>query len=193
MPRPTRYRKVEYPPLLRGFEPIGVHRDNDEIVNLLIEEYEALRLVDYEYLNQVDAAKKMDVSRPTLTRIYDSARKKLARALVKSLRIEITGGNVEFDDEWFRCLKCDAIFQVHNMDNNQACPHCKSEELLHLNDEIRNQPRRRHNYHQRNAHDDQSGFCVCPKCGKRISHKPGHPCRKISCTDCDISMKREGV
>lgn len=115
MPRPTRYRKVEYPPLLRGFEPIGVHRDNDEIVNLLIEEYEALRLVDYEYLNQVDAAKKMDVSRPTLTRIYDSARKKLARALVKSLRIEITGGNVEFDDEWFRCLKCDAIFQVQNM------------------------------------------------------------------------------
>ena len=191
MPRPTRYRKVEYPPLLRGFKPIGLHMDNDEIVYLLLEEYEALRLVDFEYLNQVDAAKRMDVSRPTLTRIYDSARKKLARALVKSLRIEITGGNVEFDDEWFRCIKCDAVFQVDDMEAKRECPYCKSEELLHLNDEIRKQPRRRHNYHQRNAHKEQSGFCVCPQCGKRISHKPGHPCRKISCPDCEINLKRE--
>lgn len=192
MSRPTRYRKIEYPPLIKGFNPIGVHGHSDDIVVILLEEYEAMRLLDHEYLNQVDAAKRMGVSRPTLTRIYDSARKKLAKALVNSLRIEISGGSVEFDDEWFRCLKCHTVFQVHDLTTEKTCPHCKSKDLLHINAEVRNQPRQRHNYHQRHNDEGSSGYCVCPQCGNRISHKPGKPCRKTNCPDCEVSMQREG-
>jgi predicted DNA-binding protein (UPF0251 family) len=192
MPRQARYRKVEYPPLNKGFVPIAKRTKADEVVYLLLEEYEAIRLVDNEYMNQVDAAKRMEVSRPTLTRIYDSARKKIAQALVGSLRIEIVGGQVEFEHEWFRCLKCNTVFQVADIVENQECPHCNSTNLLHINDDLRNQPRRQHNYHQRNRSINTTGFCVCTQCGKRISHKPGHPCRKTTCPDCDIFMKREG-
>ncbi len=192
MSRPARYRRIEFPPLIKGFNPIGIHAKKDEVVVILLEEYEALRLLDYEYFNQVEAAKRMNVSRPTLTRIYDSARKKLASALVNSMRIEIAGGSVEFDDEWFRCIKCNTVFQVQDVNVKHSCPHCKSENLQYVNDEIRNQPKQRHNYHQRHHAKEQHGYCVCPQCGKRISHQPGKPCRKTSCPQCDISMKREG-
>ncbi|MCK5856341.1 MAG: DUF134 domain-containing protein [Bacteroidales bacterium] len=192
MPRQARYRKVEYPPLNKGFVPIGKKTKSDEVVFLLVEEYEAVRLLDNEYMNQVDAAKRMEVSRPTLTRIYDSARKKLAQALVNSLRIEIVGGQVEFEHEWFRCMKCNTVFQVHDLQEKQECPNCKSSDLLHINDDLRKQPKRSHNYHRRNHKDNNNGFCVCEQCGKRISHKPGHPCRKMDCPDCDTSMTREG-
>jgi predicted DNA-binding protein (UPF0251 family)/DNA-directed RNA polymerase subunit RPC12/RpoP len=192
MSRPARYRKIEYPPLIKGFNPIGVHANRKEEINLFLEEYEAIRLMDYEHLNQVEAAKRMDVSRPTLTRIYDSARKKLAMALVNSLRVLVSGGRVEFNDDWFRCLDCDAVFQVINLDDRQLCPHCQSENLLHVNDEIRNQGHRGHNYHRRNMHQNQSGFCVCPECGNKVSHKPGKPCREMICTSCEVNMIREG-
>jgi len=193
MPRPARYRKVEYPPLNKGFTPIGKKTKADELILLLLEEYEAIRLVDYEYLNQVDAAKRMEVSRPTLTRIYDSARKKIAKALVSSLRIEIVGGQVEFEDEWFRCIKCSTVFQVHDLQEDQACPHCNSEQLVHINNELKNQPVRSHSYHQREqGRGGESGFCLCPNCGKRISHKAGNPCRKTTCPKCEIKMQREG-
>ena len=178
--------------MIKGFNPIGVHANRKEEINLLLEEYEAIRLMDFEHLNQVEAAKRMDVSRPTFTRIYDSARKKLAMALVNSLRIVVTGGKVEFDDEWFRCLDCDTVFQVQNPEKDQSCPHCQSSKLIHVNDEIRNQPRRKHNYHRRNINQNQSGFCVCPQCGNRISHKPGKPCREVSCNNCSSKMNREG-
>jgi len=148
--------------------------------------------LDYEYMNQEEAAKRMNVSRPTLTRIYDSARKKIASALVNSLRIEIAGGSVEFDDEWLRCLKCQTVFMVHDLTDDHKCPHCESTDLQHVNDEVRSHPKRRHSFHQRHLDKGHNGFCICPKCGKRVSHKPGKPCRKTNCPDCEISMRREG-
>ena len=36
------------------------------------------------------------------------------------------------------------------------------------------------------------GFCVCPKCGHRISHRAGVPCVKERCPKCGSSMLREG-
>jgi len=191
MARPARYRKVEYPPVNKGFAPIGKRTKSDEFIQLLVEEYEAVRLLDYEYMNQVDAAKKMEVSRPTLTRIYDSARKKIAQALVNSLRIEIVGGQVEYDDDWLRCEKCNTVFQVADASVDQSCPHCESKNLLHINTEMHRRPK--HNYHKRGDRLGNSGFCVCPKCGKRISHKAGKPCRQTNCPDCNVNMCREGV
>jgi len=191
MARPARYRKIQYPPLTRGLRPIANEINESETLILLLEEYEAIRLMDYEYLNQEEAAKRMNVSRPTLSRIYDSARKKLAKALVQSVRIEVFGGNVEFEHDWFRCDKCHTVFQVHDIEGKLECPQCKSKNLLHINDEVKKHPKRRRNYYQRHAMSS-SGFCVCPQCGKRVSHRHGNPCRNVICTDCSISMQREG-
>ena len=192
MSRPARFRKIKYPPLLKGFIPVGVHAKGEDAINLLMEEYEAIRLMDYEHLNQVDAARQMGISRPTFTRIYDSARKKMAIALVDSREVVIEGGSVEFEDEWFRCLQCDTLFQVHNPEEVENCPNCKSTTIIHLNDELRKQPRRRHHYHQRMENQsNSSGFCICPRCGKRISHIPGKPCRSMHCSGCNITMIRE--
>ena len=38
-----------------------------------------------------------------------------------------------------------------------------------------------------------SGLCQCPKCGKKVSHRPGIPCNQIICPECGIPMMRQGI
>ncbi len=63
-----------------------------ETVLLTVDEFEAVRLKDLEGLEQKEAAEKMDVSQPTLHRILESARKKVADAIVNGKEIRIEGG-----------------------------------------------------------------------------------------------------
>jgi predicted DNA-binding protein (UPF0251 family) len=63
----------------------------DEVV-LTMDEFEAVRLKDYEDMEQTQAAKKMGISQPTFQRLYESARKKIADALVNGKAIRIEGG-----------------------------------------------------------------------------------------------------
>ena len=58
MPNRRRFRRINTPPSMEGFKPFGVPMRDLESVNLLYEEYEALRLADYEDLTQEEAAKK---------------------------------------------------------------------------------------------------------------------------------------
>jgi predicted amidophosphoribosyltransferase len=37
-----------------------------------------------------------------------------------------------------------------------------------------------------------SGQCVCPKCGRTITHQPGMPCQQERCPACGARMMREG-
>ena len=53
------------------------------------EEFEALRLVDYEGLTQEEAGKRMGVSRGTVWRALTSARKKVAQMLVEGRELII--------------------------------------------------------------------------------------------------------
>ncbi len=60
-------------------------------------EVEAQRLVDLEGLSQEDAGKKMGVSRGTVWRLLQSARKKTAQALTEGrpLHIDVNSGDPE--------------------------------------------------------------------------------------------------
>ena len=128
--RPKTIRKISFMPAVSGFRPYGENVDKSKkaCVFLLYEEYEALRLNDYEKHSQCEAAKIMQISRPTFTRIYMSAREKIAKAFVEGLRIVVEGGKVELDGEWYVCKKCKAVFSNQNGED-RVCALCGSEDI----------------------------------------------------------------
>nr|MCR5456112.1 DUF134 domain-containing protein [Bacteroidales bacterium] len=96
MGRNKQLRQIFCTPLVAGFKPYGRCNLSKDCVELLFDEYESIRLLDYEVCQQCEAADIMKISRPTLTRIYMEARKKMATAIVEGRPIIITGGNTEF-------------------------------------------------------------------------------------------------
>ena len=92
MPRPRRFRRVWFEPSITYFKPAGVRMVDLEESILTVDEFEAIRLKDLEGLEQEEAAKKMNISQPTFFRLLDSARKKIADAIVKGKAIKIEGG-----------------------------------------------------------------------------------------------------
>jgi len=71
------------------FKPCGVPGHSLEVIILTKDELEAIRLADLEGLYQEDAAGKMEVSRPTFGRILNSARAKIADAIINGKSIEL--------------------------------------------------------------------------------------------------------
>ncbi|MCL7762375.1 DUF134 domain-containing protein [Polaribacter sp. Z014] len=135
MPRPKKKRKVDHPPKMLGFKPFGIRFCDTEHVDMQYEEYEAVKLVVYDNLSQGDAAEKMGVSRPTLTRIYNSALKKIAQGFVEGKSIIIKGGNFEFDKDWYKCKTCFKL--IDSVKNPTACGDCATndkDELVNLNE-----------------------------------------------------------
>jgi len=94
MPRPIRCRRIEYMPVYRSFSPDDA--EPSESVRMAVDEFEALRLLDDEGLTQEECARKMNISRTTVTAIYESARRKLADALVRGKRLLIVGGCYDY-------------------------------------------------------------------------------------------------
>lgn len=70
-------------------------------ITMSVEEYEAIRLIDYMGLNQNDCALQMRVSRATVQAIYAEARKKIARFIVEGINLNIEGGDYELSSEIF--------------------------------------------------------------------------------------------
>ena len=81
-------------PVYRSFSPDDITAG--ESVRMTVDEYEAVRLLDAEGLTQEACADRMNVARTTVTAIYDSARKKIADAIVHGRRLLIAGGCCEF-------------------------------------------------------------------------------------------------
>ena len=126
MPRRKRLRKVVAPPGFKGYKPYGNSKHKKQHVELLYEEYEAIKLADYDFLNHLEASKLMGVSRPTFARIYESARRKLAKALVETREIRSVYGNAILDGSWHVCNDCNARFTIPARMTNHACPICRS-------------------------------------------------------------------
>ena len=74
------------------FEPAGCVPGGT--VSLTYDEYEVIRLLDYMQMTQEQCAYRMGISRPTVTRIYEEARRKIADMLVNGRALSIGGGDV---------------------------------------------------------------------------------------------------
>lgn len=122
---------------MEGFKPFGIPITDLEPVILLFEEYEAIRLSDYEGMEQEQAAEKMKISRPTFTRIYKQARCAIAQAFVEGKAIFIEGGNYHSDDFWYRCDQCMKL----NISSKESgiCEYCYSKALRKLNKTVENE------------------------------------------------------
>ena len=140
MSRPKRSRTVVNPPIMEGFRTFGIPMKNLEPLILLYEEYEAIRLLDYEGLTQLQSSEQMNVSRPTLTRIYEKARRTIAQAFVEGKAIFIEGGNYHTDDFWYKCENCLKLNISKEVINE--CTYCDSENLRMLNNKIEDDARR---------------------------------------------------
>ena len=104
MPRPVKYRYVEFIPEITLFQPVGMLPASYGEVVVSIEEAEAIRLKDLEGLDRGEGAQRMHVSRATFQRILDSARGKMAEALIRGKAIRVEGGNFELAIRRFRCF-----------------------------------------------------------------------------------------
>ncbi len=92
MPRPRTLRRVWRIPNVTYFKPAGMRMMSLDEAVLTIDEFEAIRLKDYEGLDQTESAKKMNISQPTFQRLYESARKKIADAIINGKALRIEGG-----------------------------------------------------------------------------------------------------
>ena len=102
MPRPKKWRKVCCLPENRNFGPMpGLGQTAPEVpqaVIMTVDEYEAVRLIDLEGMNQEACAEKMRIARTPVQSIYAEARKKLADSLVNGKLLRIEGGDYELCD-----------------------------------------------------------------------------------------------
>lgn len=89
MPRPRKRRMVRGRYNEYYFKPKGVRLSSLEQIDLTFDEIEALKYVDLEELNMDEAAKKLKVSKPTVCRIVNGARKKMADAVINGKAINI--------------------------------------------------------------------------------------------------------
>lgn len=90
MPRYKSHRCINFDPKTTYYKPRGIPMKFLKEINLELDEFEAIRLKNYEGLYQERAAEKMKISRQTFGRILESAHKKIADALIngKAIRID---------------------------------------------------------------------------------------------------------
>lgn len=80
--RPKKCRRIDFRPEALVFKPAAIPMRELEVVEMGLDELEALRLADLEGLYQEEAALRMGVSRATFGRVLASARHKVAQCLL---------------------------------------------------------------------------------------------------------------
>ncbi len=91
MARPQKCRRICSEPEFDSFSPSG--KGSGDVQVLTVDEYEAVRLIDYEGKTHEQCAGLMDISRTTVTEMYESARYKIADCIVNGKSLSISGGN----------------------------------------------------------------------------------------------------
>ena len=97
MPRPKKCRKVCHLPHEKEFIPAN-GCNGRPFIEMTVEEYETIRLIDKEGFSQEECGDYMHIARTTVQQIYTNARKKLAETLVEGLPLRIEGGDYQLCD-----------------------------------------------------------------------------------------------
>lgn len=95
MPRRCKERNCRRLDGRRNFKPSGIPARELEKTVLNLDEFEALRLCDYDSLSQIEAGEAMGVSRGTIQRLLISGRKKIVDVLLNSKELILTNGESE--------------------------------------------------------------------------------------------------
>lgn len=98
MPRPIKWRRVCCLPDNSRFGPLGTNEGDNDLVNMTVDEYETIRLIDLENFTQEECARQMNIARTTVQGIYSDARRKLAESLVNGAVLYIEGGEYRLCD-----------------------------------------------------------------------------------------------
>jgi len=101
MARPVKRRRICCAPRHASFGPLG--KASGQEIELALEEYEAVRLIDLLGRTQEECAAQMGIGRTTVQNIYDRARRKIAAALVCAHRLKIAGGAYEVCRDFSVC------------------------------------------------------------------------------------------
>jgi len=159
MPRPRRCRRIGLLPPNPVFKPAGSPGlELDEVI-LSVDEFEAVRLADYERLYQEQAASRMGVSRQTFGRIVETARRKVAQALVEGMVLRIEGGVVEMAEQrTFECAECRHVWQApFGTGRPDGCPSCQSKNF-HRAKQTSESPNAGRGCCHRNRYGGQGGY-----------------------------------
>ena len=175
MPRKEKSRWIEGQPPVSVFKPAGIPARSLERVTLRLDEYEALRLADYEGLRQEDVAERLRVSRPTVSRILESARRTVAAAFVEGKALFIEGGPVQFGPPQVG---------VQTGREGAEIPGGRAEGAGAG-------PGRGGRGRMGGMSAGPGGRCVCPSCGHNALHERGMPCIETKCPKCGTGMMRE--
>ena len=89
-------REVSALPRNEAFFPIEHGEEIPEVI-ITVDEFQTIRLVDYEGFSQEECGSYMNVSRATAQRIHRSARRKMAVALVEGRPLRIEGGEYKIN------------------------------------------------------------------------------------------------
>lgn len=164
MPRPKGKRLVHSMPCCCHFTPVDIQTSESDRIILNLDEFEALRLSDIETLYQVQAAEKMEVSRPTFTRLLESAHRKVAQAIVHGKELKIEGGNVKSVKlQRFICNGCNRTWAVvHKKGATMECPVCHGKCLCS-----------QHNTDHSKHHEQHQAKCTCRNNGKINKNNKG--------------------
>jgi len=102
MPRPQKWRKVCSAPRCTRFAPLSESNDAG-VVEMSVDEYETIRLIDLQGFTQEQCAGQMEVARTTVQSIYQGARKKLADCIVNGKSLVINGGEYHVCEHGNKC------------------------------------------------------------------------------------------
>jgi uncharacterized protein len=150
MTKPKKNRNVLQPPLASYFKPQGLPLSQLEKIELTLDEYEAIRLADYENMNHQDASLEMNISRPTFTRVLENAHQKIASAIVEGKAIAIISGHCVVKNKRFICNECNHIWSVNQEeDDPEICINCGSMSIHDLNQPFRHPHGHRRGQHRR--------------------------------------------
>lgn len=163
MPRRRCCGLIEEEPLCPRFGP-HPQTNSSEIV-LTYEELEAVKLMDFNGLDQLASATSMGLSRTTFQRILHSARHKIASALVEGKMILIQGGEYKVKNRVFQCVDCAHTWEEapctaggrHGYEI--ACPKCNSMKKFKLENGVKHSCGGGHHEGHHGSHQGHQGGC----------------------------------